>query len=414
MCQFSRDSRICNPWRIGGLTVINEYILKELELPCGVTIKNRITKSPMSDSLGDGEGNPTDAQIRLYEKWAQGGAGLSIIGEVQGTPKFPEKPSNLVLGNMSKKAKYKNLTSRAVINGAHLWAQLGHAGALSHAPISIPKGPSELNIESLKCAEMSLLEIQALPQFFAQTALKAKELGFSGVLIHAGHGFLLSQFLSQLFNLRKDQYGGGIENRSRIILEIIQEVRHELGDSFPIGIRINSSDLLEGGLTEADALVLVKLLDNTSIDLIDISGGTYFPGAKASSEGSNGGPYFINFARSARNTTNKPLMLSGGFKNYEQINEVLADGIVDMVGLGRGLILNPELPNLWIRGERINPIFPRFNETVPGGMTAWYTMKMVFLGEDKDNAFNMSLASAIKGYEDRVEQQTQKWKKTFF
>ena len=330
-----------------------------LELPCGAILKNRIAKSPMSDSLADGGGDPTEAQIRLYERWALGGVALSFIGEVQGDPRYPEKPGNLVLGAHSNQKLLKSFTSRAVIEGAHLWPQIGHAGALSHLPISQPKGPSALDIEGLHCAGMSTNEIHELPDMYARTALHAKTVGFSGVHIHAGHGFLLSQFLSPLFNHRNDGYGGSIEARCRIVLEIISEVRRAVGPSFPVGIRINSTDQLEGGLTEADALEVVRLLDQTSIDLIDISGGTYFPGAKASSEGTSSGPYFLDFARRAKGVTTVPLIVTGGFKKRAQAIEAVTSGAADMVGVGRAMVLNPRLAATWLSEEGSDPDFPR-------------------------------------------------------
>ena len=296
----------------------NHALRSSLELPCGAILKNRLAKSPMSDSLANGEGDPTEAQIRLYERWADGGTAVSFIGEVQGDPRFAEKPGNLVLAEHTNKEMIRSLVSRAMIEGAHLWPQLGHAGALSHLPISQPKGPSALDIEGLQCAAMSGDDIQDLPHMYARTALHAKTAGFSGVLIHAGHGFLLSQFLSPLFNHRTDGYGGSIEARCRIVLEVIREVRRAVGPSFPVGIRINSTDQLEGGLTEVDALEVVRLLDRTSIDLIDVSGGTYFPGAKASSDGSSRGPYFLDFARRAKGVTKVPVMLTGGFKSVSK------------------------------------------------------------------------------------------------
>ena len=160
-----------------------------LALPCGAILKNRLAKSPMSDSLADGEGNPTEAQIRLYERWAEGGIALSIIGEVQGDPRYPEKPGNLVLGTHSNQESLQLLNRRALIDGAHIWPQIGHAGALSHLPISQPKGPSALDVEGLRCAGMSIEEVHALPDMYARTASHAKAVGFSGVHIHAGHGF---------------------------------------------------------------------------------------------------------------------------------------------------------------------------------------------------------------------------------
>ena len=384
-----------------------------LELPCGAILKNRLAKSPMSDSLADGEGNPTEPQIRLYERWAEGGAALSFIGEVQGDPRFPEKPGNLVLGSHSNQNSLELLAKRSVIEGAHLWPQLGHAGALSHLPISQPKGPSPLDVEGLQCAGMSIDEIHELPDMYARTALHAKTVGFSGVLIHAGHGFLLSQFLSPLFNHRNDGYGGSIEARCRIVLEVISEVRRAVGPSFPVGIRINSTDQLAGGLTEADALEAIRLLDQTSIDLIDISGGTYFPGAKASSEGSSRGPYFLDFARLAKEVTNAPLMLTGGFKSRDQAIDALASGAVDMVGLARAMVLNPRLANTWFSEDRSDPEFPKFKFTPPGGITAWYTMRLTALGEDRENTFTMDLPSAIREYEERDAQRCIKWRNKF-
>ncbi len=385
----------------------------ELELPCGAILKNRIAKSPMSDSLGDGEGNPTETQIRLYERWAEGGAALSLIGEVQGDFRFPEKPGNLVLGAHSNHAMLKKLASRATVNGAHLWPQIGHAGALSHLPISQLKGPSALNLEGLKCDSMSVDEIRTLPDMYARTALHAKTVGFSGVQIHAGHGFLLSQFLSPLFNHRNDGYGGSIEGRSRIVLKIIEEVRRAVGPLFPVGIRINSTDQLEGGLTENDALEVVRLLDQTSIDLIDISGGTYFPGAKASSDGASEGPYFIEFARLAKGVSNVPLMLTGGFKKRKQAVDAVVSGAVDMVGMARAMVLDPCIMETWSGNETIDPEFPRFDSAPPGGITAWFTMRLTALGADREEKFGLDLPAAIREYEERDAERCLKWQKAF-
>ncbi len=386
---------------------------RTLELPCGAVLKNRLAKSPMSDSLGDGQGDPTEAQIRLYERWAEGGVALSFIGEVQGDPRFPEKPGNLVLGVDSNQSLFQSLSSRAVIDGAHLWAQIGHAGALSHPPISQPKGPSALNVEGLQCAGMLKEEVQDLPDLYAKTALHAKTLGFSGVHIHAGHGFLLSQFLSPLFNHRHDSYGGSVEGRSRIVLEVIDKVRSAVGPTFPIGIRINSTDQLEGGLIEDDALEVVRLLSETAIDLIDISGGTYFPGAKPSSDGTSRGAYFLDFARRAKEVTKIPLMLTGGFKRREQAIDAVSSGAVDMVGVARAMALEPRLANTWLSQEGGDPEFPQFESVVPGGITAWYTMRLTALGADRENAFKLDIPTAVHLYEERDEARCFSWKKKF-
>lgn len=367
----------------------------------------------MSDSLANGEGDSTEAQARLYERWASGGIGLSIVGEVQGDFRYPEKPGNLVLGESSNQQALHSLASRATINNSHLWAQLGHAGALSHQPISLPVGPSALDVGSIKCRGLTVNEVRELPDMFAKSAVFAKTAGFSGIQIHAAHGFLLSQFLSPLFNQRTDGYGGSIEARCRIIIEIIEKVRSSVGPEFPIGIKINSSDQLVDGLTEEDALDFVRILDRTSVDIIDISGGTYFPGAKASSDGTGNGPYFLDFARQARNATNIPLMLTGGFKCREQAIDAVASGFVDVVGVARAMVLDPRLADLWLSTEGCDPIFPKFESAPEGGITAWYTMRLAALSQDNEDAFSLDPVSALHIYDERDALRCNKWLKKF-
>ena len=159
--------------------------------------------------------------------------------------------------------------------------------------------------------------------------------------IHAAHGFLLSQFLSPLFNKRSDEYGGAIANCMRLLLETIEATRADVGPDFPIAVKLNSSDQLEGGFDEEDAFEVVAALDRSSLDLIDISGGTYFPGAKSASDGAGRRPYFIEFAKRARAVTTKPLMLTGGFKTRKQAEDAVTSGAVDVVGLARALVLEP-------------------------------------------------------------------------
>ena len=391
----------------------NHMLQRPLRLPCGAVLKNRLVKSAMSDSLANGEGDPTATQIRLYERWAQGGIALSIIGEVQGDYHFPEKPGNLVLGAQTNQEMMRSLARRAVIDGAHLWLQLGHAGALSHPPISKPRGPSALSIGDFQCAGMSLDEVQKLPDMFAKAAVQAKAAGFSGVLVHAAHGFLLSQFLSPLFNRRDDDYGGSIEARCRIVIEVVNRVRSAVGPTFPVGIKINSTDHLEGGLTQEDALEAIRLLDQTSVDLIEISGGTYFPGAKASSDSSGSGPYFLDFARRARGITSVPLMATGGFKKRAQAMDAVSSGAIDFVGLARAMVLNPRLAEDWFTDAGGDPDFPRFESNPPGGITAWYTMRLTALGEDQEDSFTLDLPSAIQIYEERDAQRCLAWQKKF-
>ena len=387
-----------------------------LHLPCGVVLKNRIAKSAMSDSLGDGTGHPTAEQLRLYERWAEGGAGLSIVGEVQSDPFHAEKPGNLVLAAGSDLDRFGELARRGGANGTQLWLQLGHAGALAYAPTSAPggpRGPSALDLPGLRCAEMTVDEIGRLPASFAETARLARHAGFGGVQLHAAHGFLLSQFLSPLFNRRRDAHGGPITNRMRLLLDTVAATRAAVGPDFPIAVKLNCSDQLEGGLGERDALEVVRALDRTSVDLIDFSGGTYFPGAKPASDGAGRGPYFIDFARRARAVATKPLMLTGGFKTRSQAEGAVAGGISDVVGLARALVLDPDLPTHWKANRMPEPAFPRFSETPDGGVTAWYTMRLADLGADRDTPPREDLHEAIRDYDARDKARTEIWLRHF-
>ena len=388
-------------------------LFEQLNLPCGVTLKNRFAKSAMSDSLGDGTGHPTTEQIRLYQRWAGGGLAVSIIGEVQGTNGFAEKPGNLVLNAASDIAQFRELAKQGGENGTQLWLQLGHAGALAYAPTSNPKGPSALDLPGLRCAALTQDEIRKVPSEFARTARLAQQAGFGGVQIHAAHGFLLSQFLSPLFNKRSDDYGGPIANRMRLLLESIEASRVAVGPDFPVAVKLNCTDQLEGGFIEEDALKVVAALDRSSVDLIDISGGTYFPGAKSASDGAGRGPYFIEFAKRARAVTTKPLMLTGGFKTRAQAEGAVASGAVDVIGLARALVLEPALANLWMADQNPEPVFPRFSDAPEGGITAWYTMRLTEIGADKETPDISDLGQAIRDYEARDQTRTEVWLRHF-
>lgn len=384
-------------------------LAQPLNLPCGETLKNRIAKSAMSDSLGNGAGNPTEDQNRIYERWAKGGLALSIIGEVQGTPDFAEKPGNLVLNPHADLDKFARLARAGATDGAHLWPQLGHAGAMADALISAPKGPSALDLPGLTCSALTLDEIRALPAEFARTAQLAKHCGFGGVELHAAHGFLLNQFLSPLFNKRADTYGGALQNRMRLLLEVISAVRQAVGPAFPVGLKLNASDQLEGGFGEAESLDVIAAVDKTGIDLIDISGGTYFPGAPSSSDRAGSGPYFLDFAARARARTRIPLMITGGFKTLTQAESAITQGKADIVGLARALIVDPELPSFWLSGRRTDPTFPRFNTPPQGGVTAWYTMQITRHAKGQPPLAPDDLEAAIAAYQRRDEARRQIW-----
>ncbi|WP_461405528.1 NADH:flavin oxidoreductase/NADH oxidase family protein [Falsiruegeria mediterranea] len=391
----------------------SSVLFEPLTLPCGVVLKNRIAKSAMSDSLGDGCGNPTDVQVSLYKRWAKGGLALSIIGEVQGSPHFAEKPGNLVLNSSADLEGFRALAVAGRADNANLWIQLGHAGAMADGPISSPKGPSALDLPGLKCAELTLDQILAIPAEFARTAVLAKEVGFGGVEIHAAHGFLLNQFLSPLFNKRTDAYGGSLENRMRLLLEVVDAVREAVGPQYPVGIKLNATDQLEGGFQQDEALKVIAALDDKAIDLIDISGGNYFPGAPSSSDRAGTGPYFVEFAQRARTKTKIPLMVTGGFKTFDQAEAAVSEGQADIVGLARALVVDPDLPTKWQEGRDKHPLFPRFSAPPEGGVTAWYTMQITQIASGGAQLRADELRDVIEVYEARDRKRHAIWKEHF-
>lgn len=390
-----------------------EKLAPPLDLPGGGRLKNRLIKSPMSDSLGNGAGDPTPDQIRLYERWAEGGAALSLIGEVQIGPHAPESPGNLVLTPGGAETLWRALAQVGTAQGAQIWPQLGHAGALTHGALARAKGPSALTLEGREVAALTEDEIAALPGAYATAAARAKALGFRGVQIHAGHGFLLSQVLSSFFNHRRDGYGGSPAARFRLIGEIIAATRRAVGPQFALGLRINATDQLRGGVTEADALETIRLLSATSIDLIDISGGSYVPGAPASSDGTaQNGPYFAAFAAKAQAITRIPLVVTGGVKTRTEALALRAGGAA-AVGLARAMVLDPALPNKWLSPEGGDPVFPRFATRPPGGITAWYTGRLAALATDREDSFADDLPAALAAVAARDAARVPLWQGRF-
>ncbi|UUX50135.1 oxidoreductase [Nisaea acidiphila] len=383
------------------------------ELPCGAILKNRIAKAAMSDDLGDGRGCPTDAQARLYRLWAQGGAALSLIGETQIGPWAPETYGNLVLDPLQGAPEFRQLTAAATEHGTHFWAQLGHAGVLAAPVDGKAIGPSDIDHPEIQARAMTGAEIAALPKAYARAGANARTLGFTGVEIHAAHGFLLSQFLSPFFNRRTDEWGGSPGRRIRLLLEVIEAVRAEVGARFPVAVKINATDQLKGGLTEEDALGILAVLQEAPVDLIDISGGAYFPGAAAASDGAGKGPYFLDFARAARARISKPLMSAGGFKHREEAEKAVSTGALDLVGLARALVVEPALPRAWISGDSLEPAFPRFDERPPGGVTAWYTERLRELASLDATGRDQPLSAALEAVTRRKAANGDLWKRHF-
>ncbi|GAA1947102.1 oxidoreductase [Microbacterium aquimaris] len=393
------------------MTTSSDQLFSPLRLPCGTQLPHRIAKAAMSDSLGDGDGTPTAAHTRLYRRWAHGGAAVSLVGEVQITDRHPESAGNVVLDARTDTAAFSALTAAGGENGSSLWAQLGHAGALTNAASGRPVGPSALDAPGLHAEEMPVGDVARVPELYAASARRAQLAGFGGVEVHAAHGFLLSQFLSPLFNHRTDRYGGDPARRRRLLLDVLVAVRDAVGAEFPVAVKINATDRLVGGVDEAQSLALIDALEGAAVDLVDISGGTYFPGAATDAGTRTSGPPYIGFARRARRRTSIPLMLTGGVKTFEQATAIVNSGTADVVGLARSLVLDPDLPARWRRGDTTAPAFPRFDETPEGGVTAWYTERIAHLAGLRDDP----VIDAVRARDDlarREQGRAERWRLT--
>lgn len=333
---------------------------KPLALPCGAVIKNRFLKSAMSEILGTPDFAPGKELPVLYSRWAEGGTGLIVTGNVMIDHTALGEPMNVVIEDDRHLKALSEWAEAGKRNDAHIWVQLNHPGKQSPRNLSPePVAPSSIPFESaLKKffatpKELNDAEIQQLVLKFAKSAGVVKKAGFTGVQIHGAHGYLVSQFLSPLHNQRKDRWGGSIENRMRFVLEIYRAIRNEVGPEFPIGIKLNSADFMKGGFSEEDAAAVVKALAEEGIDLVEISGGTYESPAMTGSRMTKSGDeaYFLEFARKIRSLVKVPLVVTGGFRTSEAMAAAMAGGEIDMVGLGRPLVVDPGLPGKILSGQ---------------------------------------------------------------
>lgn len=339
-------------------------LLSPLHLPCGVTLKNRLVKAAMTERMSNNRFDPTNRHIHLYEQWAQSGAGLLITGNVVVDPKHLESAGNVYIGHRRSLPALKRWAQAATSNHTEAWVQISHAGRQTNRFINTrPKAPSEVQLGLLglfgKPKSMTSEEIQVVIDSFVKGAVLCKEAGFTGVQFHAAHGYLLSQFLSPNTNLRQDEYGGNIENRSRVLRTIIDRSREALGPEFPISVKLNSSDFQRGGFTEEDSVAVIRMLEG-KIDLLEISGGTYEEmvvfelndqNREIKESTKQREAYFIEFAKQVRAVSSIPLLITGGVRSYDFCNRVLEDGEVDLIGMARPFLTNLEEIPSFLQGQ---------------------------------------------------------------
>ena len=354
-------------------------IEQSLTLPCGAILPNRLCKAAMTEGLADPLGQATPALIQLYGLWSDGGAGLLLSGNVQIDGDHLERPGNVIIDNepsqeaMSMLRRWAEAGTRG---GNHFWAQISHAGRQCQKMVNPhPKAPSAVKLglpggQFVEPVAMSEADIQAVIAGFARCARVLKDAGFTGVQLHAAHGYLLSQFLSPRSNQREDQWGGSLENRARALLESVRAVRNAVGPSFPVGVKLNSADFQRGGFDFNESLQVAKWLEAEGVDLLEISGGTYEQprllnvdgiepvedqSVKTSTKAREA--YFVDFAQAMRKELTMPLMVTGGLRRLDAVEDALASGSADVIGIGRPLCAMPEAMKELLAGTAELPRF---------------------------------------------------------
>ncbi len=348
-------------------------LVAPLTLPCGAVLANRIAKAAMSEALGDLHDDATPALERLYRRWSEGGAALLISGHVMVDRRFVEQAGNVVLDDETDEAALRAWTAAGTREGNHFWAQLNHPGRQTtrfHTGQPVAPSAVRLPVRGFFARPRALeeAEIVDLIAAFARSAAIARRAGFTGVQVHAAHGYLISQFLSPRTNRRSDRWGGSLEGRARFLLEIVRAVRAAVGGDYPVAVKLNSSDFQRGGFEHRDAVEVARLLAAQGIDLLEISGGTYervvfsghdvrLPAAETSDDPRAAATrsreaFFLGYARAIRAATlGVPLMVSGGFRTPAFMEETLRDGAADVLGIARPFCVEPDFPRRLLAGS---------------------------------------------------------------
>lgn len=322
-----------------------------LPLPCGQVLPNRLMKAAMSEALSDTTHAPDSRLERLYRTWSRGGYGLLITGNVMVDRTQLGEPGNVVIEDDRDLDALSRWAKSAKGDGVPIWVQLNHPGrqsnplALGHIPVapsavamSLPGSPTP--------RELTAAEIEDIIERFVTAAVVCETAGFDGVQVHSAHGYLVTQFLSPLTNLRTDTWGGDSRRRMRFLLEIVRRIRARVSPSFALSVKLNSADFQHGGFSEEESRGVVAALAGEGLDLIEISGGNYESPAMtglAAASSRDREAYFLEYARTVRRmAADVPLAVTGGFRSRPAIVDALRAGDCDVVGLARPTVTTPD------------------------------------------------------------------------
>jgi 2,4-dienoyl-CoA reductase-like NADH-dependent reductase (Old Yellow Enzyme family) len=350
---------------------MSRELFSPLALRSGGTLSNRIAKAAMEENMAGSAQLPDERLASLYGRWGEGGAGLLITGNVMVHAEALTGPGGVVLEEGTPLEAFARWAQAGKAGGAKIWLQISHPGRQVQARMpGVVWAPSAIAVELGRHskrfgrpAAMTKEQIVATVERFATAAKLAEQAGFDGVEVHAAHGYLISQFLSPLVNRRDDEWGGPLENRARLLLDVVRAIRMIVSPSFAVAVKLNSADFQRGGFDADDAGRVIAMLEPVGVDLVELSGGSYespaMAGRPTDGRAAAREAYFLELAAELAKSSPLPLMLTGGITRRETAEAVLANGIA-VVGMGTAIAVTPDLPNRWCEGleatERLNSV----------------------------------------------------------
>ena len=332
-------------------------------------IKNRCVRSATYEALANEAGEVTNELIDFYKTLSEGGTGLIITSYafIQQSGRAQNKQIAVYNDDFIPGLKKIADIVHEHGEGCKVALQIVHAGRQSHH-VKETIAPSAIleKFSNKMPREMTIDEIEETIEGFAQAVRRAKEAGFDGVQLHGAHGYLISEFLSPFTNKRTDQYGGNTDNRLNFVRQIYRRSRELVGDGFPILIKMNCDDFLEGGITLDESKKITKMISNIGYDAIEISScmwetvkrkkneigwkPTFIPESRMAVGSINEPAYHLAYAKEIKKGIDIPLILVGGVNSIDLVEEILSKGDADFVSFSRPLIREPDLPNRWMKG----------------------------------------------------------------
>jgi len=325
----------------------------------GMKLANRFVRSATWEGMATEDGACTPRLVEVYRRLAEGQVGLIITSHAYVRKEGQAGLFQLGIYDDHLKDGLKQMVK--AVHGAKgkIVAQISHAGFFANAKLSgmtaLAVSPAEQYAKSPRSI-LTEKDIHEIVVSFGQAAARAKEVGFDGVQLHGAHGYLMSQFLSPIFNKRTDSYGGAVENRARALIETLDEVRSAVGKNYPVLIKLNSEDYLEGGLALGDSLKVGRMLQDAGIDAMEVSGGTVVSGTLSPSrpgiKREEKEAYFRAASKAFKEALDVPIILVGGVRSPDLAEKLLEQGVADYFSMSRPFIREPDLVKRWASGDR--------------------------------------------------------------